>query len=56
MLVLSSDETTPAFVAGLLTSYGYGDSHLVVLGDLGSAEESRTEGTAAELVGRGRRA
>ena len=25
VLVLSSDETTPAFVAGLLTSYGYGD-------------------------------
>ena len=47
VLVLSSDETTPAFVAGLLTSYGYGASHVVVLGDLGSAEESRTEGTAA---------
>ena len=47
VLVLSSDETTPAFVAGLLTSYGYGASRVVVLGDLGSAEESRTEGTAA---------
>lgn len=47
VLVLSSDETTPAFVAGLLTSYGYGDSRVVVLGDLGSAEESRVEGTAS---------
>ncbi len=47
VLVLSSDETTPAFVAALLTSYGYGASRVVVLGDLGSAEESRTEGTAA---------
>lgn len=47
VLVLSSDETTPAFVAALLTSYGYGDSRVVVLGDLGSAEETRTDGTAA---------
>jgi precorrin-6Y C5,15-methyltransferase (decarboxylating) len=47
VLVLSSDETTPAFVAALLTSYGYGASRVVVLGDLGSAEESRIEGIAS---------
>jgi precorrin-6Y C5,15-methyltransferase (decarboxylating) len=47
VLVLSSDETTPAFVAGLLTSYGYGQTRMTVLGDLGSATESRLEGTAA---------
>jgi precorrin-6Y C5,15-methyltransferase (decarboxylating) len=47
VLVLSSDETTPAQVAGLLDEHGYGESRMVVLGDLGSADESRTEGTAA---------
>ena len=47
LLVLSSDEATPASVAGLLAYARLRDSRLVVLGDLGAAEESRVEGTAA---------
>ena len=47
LLVLSSDETTPAEVAGLLTERGYGETRMVVLGDLGAADESRVEGIAA---------
>ncbi len=47
LLVLSSDEMTPAAVAALLTELGWGESRLVVLGDLGAAGESRAESTAA---------
>lgn len=47
ILVLSSDERSPAVLAALLTGAGYGDSRISVLGDLGSAEESRIDGTAA---------
>lgn len=47
VLVLSSDESTPAAVAGLLRDAGYGASRLTVLGDLGAATESRTTGVAA---------
>jgi precorrin-6Y C5,15-methyltransferase (decarboxylating) len=47
LLVLSSDETTPAEVAALLEASGYGESRMAVLGDLGGAAESRVEGTAA---------
>ncbi len=47
LLILSSDEATPASVAALLATHGYGSSRLVVLGNLGAAEESRVEGTAA---------
>ncbi|WP_313600935.1 precorrin-6y C5,15-methyltransferase (decarboxylating) subunit CbiE [Aeromicrobium phoceense] len=46
LLVLSSDETTPAAVATLLTDLGWGDSELVVLGHLGGADESRATSTA----------
>lgn len=46
LLVLSSDESTPAAVAELLVDLGWGDSRLVVLGDLGGATESRYECTA----------
>jgi precorrin-6Y C5,15-methyltransferase (decarboxylating) len=46
LLVLSSDETTPAAVAELLTSRGYGASRLTVLGDLGAPDESRVDGLA----------
>jgi precorrin-6Y C5,15-methyltransferase (decarboxylating) len=46
VLVLSSDETTPAAVAGFLTARSYGASRMVVLGDLGAADESRVEATA----------
>ncbi|WP_231948921.1 precorrin-6y C5,15-methyltransferase (decarboxylating) subunit CbiE [Aeromicrobium choanae] len=48
LLVLSSDETTPAAVATLLTVLGWGDSDLVVLGHLGGADETRTASTARE--------
>lgn len=47
LLVLSSDGSTPAEVAGLLTGAGYGASPMAVLADLGSAAESRTDGVAA---------
>ncbi|AYF26800.1 cobalamin biosynthesis bifunctional protein CbiET [Micromonospora tulbaghiae] len=46
LLVLSSDESTPAAVAGLLAEHCWGDSRLVVLGDLGSPTESRVEAVA----------
>ena len=47
LVVLSSDETTPARVADRLVAAGFGASVLTVLGDLGSAAESRVERTAA---------
>lgn len=47
LLVLSSDESTPALVAALLTALGWGASWLTALGDLGAEAESRTSGTAA---------
>jgi len=46
LLLLSSDAETPAKVARVLVDAGYADSNLVVLGDLGSPDESRTEGRA----------
>ena len=46
VLVLSSDETTPAAVAGFLNARGYGASRMIVLGDLGAPDESRVEATA----------
>lgn len=51
VLVLSSDERTPATVAGLLTSAGYGASRLTVLGDLGAPTEERIDGVAATWSG-----
>jgi precorrin-6Y C5,15-methyltransferase (decarboxylating) len=48
VLVLSSDEHTPARVAALLTEAGYGGSVLHVLGDLGAPDESHLSGTAAD--------
>lgn len=47
LLVLSSDGSTPAEVAALLTVAGYGASAMSVLADLGSVSESRTDGVAA---------
>ncbi len=46
LIVLSSDETTPAVVAALLAGLGYGASRMTVLGDLGADAETRAEGTA----------
>ncbi|MBO3749637.1 precorrin-6y C5,15-methyltransferase (decarboxylating) subunit CbiE [Streptosporangiaceae bacterium NEAU-GS5] len=51
VLVLSADSGTPLQVAGLLVKAGYGASTLTVLGDLGSAAESRRDGTAAGWAG-----
>ncbi|MET0931311.1 MAG: precorrin-6y C5,15-methyltransferase (decarboxylating) subunit CbiE [Aeromicrobium sp.] len=47
LLVLSSDGSTPAEVAGLLTAAGYGASPMTVLADLGSETESRVDSLAA---------
>jgi len=47
LIVLSSDESTPALVAELLTGAGYGPSSLTVLCDLGSAREARLDTVAA---------
>lgn len=46
LIVLSSDDRTPLAVAGLLLDADHGASLITVLGDLGSAEETRTEFTA----------
>lgn len=48
LLVLSSDETTPAWVAAHVLGVGYGLSRMTVLGDLGGPAESRTEFYAGE--------
>ncbi|MET0468624.1 MAG: precorrin-6y C5,15-methyltransferase (decarboxylating) subunit CbiE [Aeromicrobium sp.] len=47
LLVLSSDGSTPAEVAELLTSAGYGASPMTVLSDLGSESEARVDSLAA---------
>jgi precorrin-6Y C5,15-methyltransferase (decarboxylating) len=47
ILVLSSDASTPAAVAALLTSTGWGSSSMTVLGDLGSSSESWVSGVAS---------
>ncbi len=47
VLVLSSDASTPASVASLLTSSGWGASRMTVLGDLGSSSESSVSGVAS---------
>lgn len=46
VLVLSSDESTPERVALLLTGRGYAESRMTVMGNLGSPDETRVEGTA----------
>ncbi|WP_246081934.1 precorrin-6y C5,15-methyltransferase (decarboxylating) subunit CbiE [Nocardioides litoris] len=47
LLLLTSDEHTPARVAALLVGAGYGATRMTALADLGAAEESRHEATAA---------
>jgi precorrin-6Y C5,15-methyltransferase (decarboxylating) len=51
VLVLSSDEKTPAALAELLVSHGYGTSRFVVLGDLGSDHETLHDSTANDFSG-----
>lgn len=50
VLVLSSDEQTPALVAGLLVDCGYGDSELTVLGDLGGPSQTSASFDRASLL------
>jgi precorrin-6Y C5,15-methyltransferase (decarboxylating) len=47
LLVLGSDDDTPAQVAALLASRGYGQSLITVLGGLGGPDEEVRSGTAA---------
>jgi precorrin-6B C5,15-methyltransferase / cobalt-precorrin-6B C5,C15-methyltransferase len=47
LVVLSADGTSPAAVAGLLTSRGYGESTLTVLANLAGPDEAVVSGTAA---------
>lgn len=51
IIVLSSDESTPGEVAGLLREAGYGASAMHVLGDLGSGAFLRRDGVAATWSG-----
>lgn len=51
ILALSSDGSTPASVAALLTSSGWGASAMTVLGDLGSSTESSASGVASSWSG-----
>jgi precorrin-6Y C5,15-methyltransferase (decarboxylating) len=51
VLVLSSDEKTPAALAALLAARGYGPSRFVVLSDLGSDHETIVETTAEQFSG-----
>ncbi|TVT23724.1 precorrin-6y C5,15-methyltransferase (decarboxylating) subunit CbiE [Amycolatopsis acidiphila] len=46
LLVLSSDASSPAVIAELLTAHGFGDSALTVFEQLGSPAERRVEGVA----------
>jgi precorrin-6Y C5,15-methyltransferase (decarboxylating) len=47
LLVLGSDDDTPAQVAALLAARGYGQSLITVLGGLGGPDEEVRSGTAA---------
>ena len=47
VLVLSADASTPAQVAHTLVEQGFGESSMVVLGDLGAPSESSVSATAA---------
>jgi len=48
LLVLSSDESSPAQIASLLVEHGFGDSAMVVLAQLGGPREEIVRGTARE--------
>lgn len=51
LVVLSSDGSSAFLVAAMLVQDGYGESTLSVLGDLGSASESRVDGVASAWTG-----
>ncbi|MFI5893735.1 precorrin-6y C5,15-methyltransferase (decarboxylating) subunit CbiE [Actinoplanes sp. NPDC051513] len=48
VLVLSRDASTPAAVASVLTSAGYGSARITVLSQLGGADEALVSATAAD--------
>mgnify|MGYP000287670213 CR=1 FL=1 len=52
LLVLSAGPDTPGEVARLLTNRGFGASAVSVLGDLGSAHETRVDALARLQAGR----
>jgi precorrin-6Y C5,15-methyltransferase (decarboxylating) len=47
LLILAADGTTPAALASLLTTHGFGPSRLTVLQNLGGPAEARHDATAA---------
>ncbi|WP_433720928.1 precorrin-6y C5,15-methyltransferase (decarboxylating) subunit CbiE [Actinoplanes sp. CA-051413] len=49
IVILSAGAKTPAAVAALLTSRGYGDSTITVLSQLGAPNESKISGPAASV-------
>ncbi|MEU8236444.1 precorrin-6y C5,15-methyltransferase (decarboxylating) subunit CbiE [Actinoplanes sp. NPDC048967] len=49
ILILSAGADTPAAVAALLTSRGYGDSRITVLSQLGAPTEAEVSGPAASV-------
>lgn len=51
ILALSSDGSTPAAIANLLVTAGFGGSMMTVLGDLGAETESARTGTASTWAG-----
>jgi precorrin-6Y C5,15-methyltransferase (decarboxylating) len=51
VLVLSRDASSPAAVASLLTSAGYGSARMTVLSQLGGPAETVTSGAAASFSG-----
>ena len=51
ILALSSDGSTPASIANLLVTAGFGGSMMTVLGDLGAETESARTGTASTWTG-----
>jgi precorrin-6Y C5,15-methyltransferase (decarboxylating) len=51
VLVLSSDEKTPAALAALLVERGYATSRFVVMGELGSDRETVHDTTAGDFAG-----
>lgn len=51
LLILSRDADSPGEVARLLDGYGFGDSVLRILGDLGTTSESSRVSRAADFAG-----
>lgn len=51
VIVLSSDENTPAELTQLLTARGFGASRIVVFGDLGGTTETVVDTTVADYSG-----